>query len=110
MLFSQAIAEMVRQLRMRHHGRSPARGLILANGGTLTCENAICLSTEPRESHTVYPLLDILPDTSIEQPPQVEAEAEGEAVIEVCFLKDLGISNGHFGKLELTDIDIHRGI
>lgn len=80
----KAVAEMVRQLRKTSDRTTATHGLILANGGTLTTENAICLSTQPRQSSTSYPLTDTLPSRVRKSlPPAVDAKATGEAVIEV---------------------------
>lgn len=71
---------MVRQLR-QGKGR---HGLILANGGILTYQHALCLSTAPREDGS-YP--DNREDPRLvatERGPPVSAIADGEAAIEVC--------------------------
>lgn len=74
---------MVRRLRKLHGRREASNGLILANGGVLTTENAICLSTQPHKSHKSYPLEDWLP-ARVAAPPIASAVEEGEeAVIEV---------------------------
>ncbi|RLL98083.1 hypothetical protein CFD26_106230 [Aspergillus turcosus] len=73
-----AITEMVRQLR-QGKGR---HGLILANGGILTYQHALCLSTAPREDG-LYP--DNREDpwlVATERGPPVSAIADGEAAIE----------------------------
>ena len=79
---------MVRQLR----SRDGHNGLILANGGVLTCQHALCLSTQPRRSsNPAYPpenpLPEYVPDLRV---PSVTVEPEGEAIVEVkpeiCFL------------------------
>lgn len=69
---------MVRRLRNGHGGN----GLILANGGWLTYQHAICLSSTPRKTGS-YPEKNPLPETMSSSTPTVDAEAEGEAVIEV---------------------------
>lgn len=71
---------MVRQLR----GGLKQNGLVLANGGFLTYQHAICLSTKQRKYSSSYPegKPDIL-DNRRNIPP-LDAVAEGEAVIEVC--------------------------
>lgn len=77
---SQAITEMVRQLR----GGQSQNGLILANGGILTYQHAICLSSHPPSNGMVYPNVQaahqVTVDVSI---PRVTYVAEGDAVIEV---------------------------
>lgn len=56
-------------------------GLVLANGGVLTYQHALCLSKIPRRDGSAYPDVKPLPiDIAV---PTVTAEAEGEAVIEV---------------------------
>ncbi|KAL4897843.1 hypothetical protein BDV59DRAFT_208470 [Aspergillus ambiguus] len=49
-----AMAEMVRQLRQIGKSKH-ANGLILANGGVLTYENAICFSSHLQSSNKPYP-------------------------------------------------------
>ena len=71
---------MTRELR---NGKN-RKGLILANGGVLTYQHAICLSKTPRRDGSVYPEKDPLPFHIVDVPvPAISAEAEGEAVIEV---------------------------
>lgn len=72
---------MVRQLR----GRGGRNGLILANGGVVTYQHALCLSTQPPRSSTLAyppenPLAEYVTDLRV---PSVAAEAEGEAIVEV---------------------------
>jgi hypothetical protein len=73
---------MVRKLR-KGDGR---HGVILANGGVVTYQQVICLSSQPRKdrSRSPYPDSNPLPEiiTDILVPP-TEARAEGEAIIEV---------------------------
>ena len=79
----QALTAMVRRMRSERF----SNGLILANGGVLTHQHAICLSTQPRKDDCGYPKANPLPeyikDLSI---ASVTAEAEGKAVIEVIRL------------------------
>ncbi|EXJ89109.1 hypothetical protein A1O3_02173 [Capronia epimyces CBS 606.96] len=74
-----AITEMTRQLRQ---GKGQ-HGLILANGGWMTYEHALCLSTLRRRDGIPYPaeppLSEHVTDVAV---PSVDAQAEGEAVIE----------------------------
>ena len=71
---------MVRELRK---GNSKT-GLILANGGVLTYQHVLCLSTQPRRGGSEYPLSNPLPRYITDLPaPSITAHAEGEAVIEV---------------------------
>jgi hypothetical protein len=69
---------MVRELRK---GKS-RNGLVLANGGWLTHQYVICLSTQPRNSPypSKNPLPDLLADKNI---PDIEEQASGDATIEV---------------------------
>ena len=76
----QALTAMVRKLRTGH-GRN---GLILANGGVLTYQHALCLSTGPRRDGSAYPNQNPFPSHVMDIPvPAVTAHAEGEAVVEV---------------------------
>jgi hypothetical protein len=71
---------MVRELR-----KGPAlHGLILANGGVVTHQHVICLSSKPRNHHSPYPAKNPLPALTTDwQVPPIEAQAHGEAIIEV---------------------------
>lgn len=71
---------MVRKLRT-----GPAtNGLILANGGVLTYQHVVCLSSKPRRSSSSYPDRNPLPEVITDVPvPPIAAQAEGEATIEV---------------------------
>ena len=76
----QALTAMVRKLRTGH-GRT---GLILANGGVLTYQHALCLSVRPRRNGFTYPDKNPLPSQVTNIPiPVVTTHAVGEAVIEV---------------------------
>lgn len=81
----QAITEMVRKLRECKDRKSS--GLILANGGVLTYQHVICLSNQPRSDGLWYPeknpLPDVLSDVTV---PQIDAQAEGDAIVEVSML------------------------
>ncbi len=70
---------MVRELRA---GRGK-RGLVLANGGLVTYQYVVCLSSKPRSSP--YPDRNPLPDLLEDVAPQVDEKAQGEASIEVRF-------------------------
>lgn len=73
---------MVRELR-KGHGRN---GLILANGGVLTYQHALCLSTTPRRHGLPYPDRNPLPTHVTHVPlPTIAVHADGEAVIEVSY-------------------------
>ncbi|KAJ6260116.1 LOW QUALITY PROTEIN: hypothetical protein Dda_4337 [Drechslerella dactyloides] len=74
-----AITEMTRQLR---GGSKRKNGLVLANGGVVTYQHVVCLSTQPRVDGSAYPdnpLPKVIDDVPV---PQIDELAEGEAVIE----------------------------
>lgn len=76
---------MVRCLRARRcSGHERSNGLVLANGGVLTHENALCLSTRPRKNRTPYPV-DEFDDSCLISESQVAVvpATTGEATIEV---------------------------
>lgn len=89
---------MVRELRM---GNSQT-GLILANGGVLTYQHVLCLSKQPRQDRSNYPLSNPLPRYITDIPiPSITAHAEGEAIIEVPSLPpSLFVQQAH----QCTDI------
>lgn len=72
-----AITEIVRRLRKG----SERNALILANGGFLSYQHAICLSVQPRR--TPYPDSRRFESGPSEPIPPIDAEAEGKAQIEV---------------------------
>ena len=75
----QALTAMVRQLR----GGNGQNGLILANGGVLTYQHALCLSTRPRRNGSAYPDRNPLPSHVTDMPiPKPTVQASGEAIIE----------------------------
>ncbi len=90
-----ALTEMVRQLRK---GKNQ-NGLVLANGGVATYQHAICLSSKPRKGGSPYPDQNPLPEVITDVPvPEVDVEAEGEAVVEtytVEFNRDGSPLRGH---------------
>ncbi|KAI0142978.1 thiolase [Xylariaceae sp. FL1272] len=98
-----AVAAMTRVLRQGH----VRRGLVLGNGGSLTYQHAICLSSQPRSAgrDTRYPAEHTLPDIlpGIEQ-SLIDIQASGEAVIEtytVEFNRDGKPETGHLvGRLK----------
>ena len=72
---------MTRRLR-QGHGHN---GLILANGGVMTYQHVLCLSTTPRKNNSMYPTENPLPELITDIPvPKIEEFVEGnqEAVIE----------------------------
>lgn len=76
----QCLTAMVRELR-RGNGQN---GWILANGGVLTYQHAVCLSTQPRRAGSSYPEMNPLPPYVTNMPvPRISAQAEGEAIVEV---------------------------
>jgi hypothetical protein len=85
---------MTRQLRLlrranndNHHRKN---GLILANGGVLTYQHVIVLSTNPRPDNSPYPESNPLPEEltpevlklSNVSVPELDEKANGEAVVE----------------------------
>lgn len=69
---------MVRELRK---GKSRT-GLVLANGGVVTYQYVVCLSSKPRTSP--YPEKNPLSEFVDDEPvPDLEREVEGGSVIEV---------------------------
>ncbi|KAG4433732.1 hypothetical protein IFR05_010784 [Cadophora sp. M221] len=94
-----ALTEMVRKIR-----KGEARkGLVLANGGMVTYQYVVCLSSQPRTSPYPdrNPLPELLEDGHV---PEVDENAEGEAVIEtytVEFERDGTPLRGHIvGRLK----------
>ncbi|POR34814.1 Uncharacterized protein TPAR_05013 [Tolypocladium paradoxum] len=73
-----AITAMSRALRSRKH----KTGLILANGGVLTHQHALCLSAQPRRDGRVYPSTNPLPVIADESRPPFAESAQGPATIE----------------------------
>jgi hypothetical protein len=72
---------MTRQLR---RGKRSSNGLVLANGGVVTYQHVICLSSQPRRDGSPYPDTNPLPEAVTDVPvPPVDEQAEGEATIEV---------------------------
>jgi hypothetical protein len=85
---------MVRELR-KGRGKN---GLVLANGGVVTYEYVVCLSSKPRNSP--FPDRNPLPEYVTDEPiPPVDEKAEGEAVIEVSFN-----TNYHHDLADCTDL------
>lgn len=75
----QAVTEMVRRLR-QGSGRN---GLILANGGFLSYQHALCLAVSPRKEQTCYPDSRRFESSPSDPIPPIDSEAEGRAKIEV---------------------------
>jgi hypothetical protein len=76
----QAISEMTRVIRSRKH----RNGLVLANGGVLSWQHAICLSAQPQKNLAPYLKREVLDNGQVSQGPEFSAQARGEARIEVC--------------------------
>ena len=74
---------MTRELR----GGKLQNGLILANGGVLTHQHALCLSAHSRKDGRTYPVGPPLPEhvTDSATPP-FDEQADGPAYIEVIFV------------------------
>ena len=73
---------MARKLR----AGNGTHGLILANGGVLTYQHVICLSSQPRADGQSYPAQNPLPPILEHNTIPTTAEtAEGEAIIEVSY-------------------------
>lgn len=82
-----AFTEMTRQLRQKKSTGVDSNGLILANGGVMTYQHVVILSSKPRKDRTSYPSANPLSSNSSKDPaPTIEEEAKGEAIIEVCLL------------------------
>ncbi|CAI6081828.1 unnamed protein product [Clonostachys chloroleuca] len=75
-----ALAEMTRQIR----SGTFQRGLVLANGGVLSHQHALCLSSQPRKGKEVYPRKNPLPDIAIGEAwgTPFKEVAQGPALIE----------------------------
>lgn len=73
-----AITKMSRQLR----ARKAKNGLVLANGGFLSYQHALCLSAEPRQEGSPYPDSRGSSGAVVGAPAPVEPFAQGEAVVE----------------------------
>ncbi|KAK5134513.1 hypothetical protein LTR08_006430 [Meristemomyces frigidus] len=86
---------MVRQLRKGND----KTGLVLANGGVVTYQNVVCLSSNPRKDGAPYPDSAPLPEMVTDvQVPEVEMKAEGDATVEtytVEFNRDGSPLRGH---------------
>jgi hypothetical protein len=86
---------MVRELRK---GKSHY-GLVLANGGVVTYQHVVILSSQPRKDGSPYPDKNPIPDVITDVPvPHVAKQAEGEATIEtytVEFNRDNTPLRGH---------------
>ncbi|KAJ9664521.1 hypothetical protein H2198_000172 [Neophaeococcomyces mojaviensis] len=74
-----SIIEIARALRARK-GRN---GLVLANGGIMTYQHVVVMSTQPRRDGSPYPERPPLPEVITDIPiPTIETKADGEAIVE----------------------------
>ncbi|KAL6914781.1 hypothetical protein FSST1_012541 [Fusarium sambucinum] len=73
-----AIVEMVRVIRSGKH----QNGLVLANGGVLSWQHALCLSAQPKRNCSPYQAQRLLDNGQTSQGPTFTPEAQGEAIIE----------------------------
>lgn len=78
----QAVVEMTRRLRKLQNCHEASNGLVLANGGVLTTENVICLSTHPSKSYKAYPLEDKILEL-VAGPPLKSVVKDEAAMVEV---------------------------
>lgn len=71
----------------RHIRKGAAQtGLVLANGGLLSYQHVVCLSSKPRRDNSPYPDKNPLPERTTDwYVPDIEQPADGEARIEVRF-------------------------
>ena len=99
----KALTELTRQLRQN----KGINGLVLANGGVLTQQHAVVLSSRPRKNGSVYPIAPLLPEVVTDVPvPTFAEQAQGESVIEtytVDFDRNGSPLLGHIvGRLKAT--------
>lgn len=73
-----AITEISRQLR----AQKAKTGLVLANGGVLSYQHALCLSSEPQRGEASYPDSRWSSGAVVGSPAAVEPFAQGQAVVE----------------------------
>ena len=93
---------MVREIR-KGNGR---HGLVLANGGVLSYQHVVCLSSKPRNNGSPYPNTNPLPDLVKDVPvPAVDPQAEGEATIEVSWQEARRATQRYM--LTLGTLDVH---
>lgn len=90
-----ALTAMVRELRKSAAEKKEKKGLVLANGGSVTYQHVVILSTSARSSSSeVYPASPPLPKTLTSQapfPPKIAEKPNGAAEIEtytVSFARD----------------------
>jgi hypothetical protein len=86
-----ALTEMTRQLRQRKNTGIDSNGLVLANGGVMTYQHVVILSSQPRRDRTPYPSVNPLSTNPSKDPaPPIEEEAQGDAIIEVNSFRSTG--------------------
>ncbi|KAG8670488.1 hypothetical protein FPOAC2_09846 [Fusarium poae] len=73
-----ATAEMVRVIRNGKY----QNGLVLANGGVLSWQHAICLSAQPKRNGSPYQVQNVLDNGQMSQGPAFTSKAQGKAIIE----------------------------
>ncbi|KAJ4252398.1 hypothetical protein NW762_010996 [Fusarium torreyae] len=73
-----AIVQMARTMRSGAY----KHGLVLANGGVLSWQHALCLSTQPRRDLVPYSRQEVLEMAETFPGPEFAQKAQGEAVIE----------------------------
>ena len=100
----KALTELTRQLRQK----KGTNGLVLANGGILTYQHAVVLSSRPRTDGSTYPIAPLLPKIVTDVPiPAIAEQAQGESVIEtytVDFDRNGSPLRGHIvGRLTASD-------
>lgn len=101
---------MVRELRKAT--RAPRHGLVLANGGVLSYQHVVVLSSQRRKDGTSYPYENPLPKVLTDEVvPAIDGEVEGDAIVEtytVEFNRDGTPYQGHIvGRLKRNN---HRFI
>lgn len=106
---------MTRQLRQRKSSGVESDGLVLANGGVLTYQHVVILSSLPRKDNNPYPSANPLSASqAVHSAPPIAEHANGAAIIEVCSLhsgkprsRDVRTRNS---STRLTEKDLYRRI
>ena len=103
--FHKALTELTRQLRQK----KGSNGLVLANGGVLTYQHVVILSSRPRRNGSAYPTAPLLPEVVIDTPvPAIAERAQGYSIVEtytVDFDRDGSPLRGHIvGRLIANDM------
>jgi len=79
---------MTRQLRDNKTKIGPKTGLVLANGGNLTYQHVIILSSKPPFWHNAIQRANTLPDVITDVPvPQMASRARGKAKLRYINIK-----------------------